>query len=212
MASPAGDPKDIVATGYDAVALRYARLEGDEEWPRMRWLADLLARLAEGSDVLDLGCGDGVPAVREIAARHRATGVDVSGGQIELARRNVPGTCFLCADAASVDFEPRSFDAVVSFYAIDHIPREEHAGLFRRVRRWLRPGGFFLLSVEASDEPGLTGEWLGAPMYFSHYDAPTTLGLLRDAGFTVLGEEIETQVEQGSRIPYLWVLTRNPDL
>jgi ubiquinone/menaquinone biosynthesis C-methylase UbiE len=78
--------KRIVEEGYDRVALRYAQLEGEETWPRMRWATRVLAELADGASVLDLGCGGGVPVGPEVVKRHRFTGVDISAAQVELAR------------------------------------------------------------------------------------------------------------------------------
>ena len=79
---PSRDPRQVVAAGYVKVALRYLELERDEsEWPRMRWLRELLSRLPDGSDVLDVGCGNGVPATKLIAERHRTTGIDISAVQ-----------------------------------------------------------------------------------------------------------------------------------
>ena len=46
-------PQELVARGYDAVAERYAALEKDVAWPRLRWLDDLLGRLPEGAHVLE---------------------------------------------------------------------------------------------------------------------------------------------------------------
>jgi len=34
---------------------------------------------------------------------------------------------------------------------------------------WIREGGWLLLAVEAGDEPGVVSEWLGQPMFFSHF-------------------------------------------
>lgn len=53
------NPKRVVEQGYDRVAHDYSQLEGQAEWPRMRWLNKLLCRLESGSAVLDLGCGSG---------------------------------------------------------------------------------------------------------------------------------------------------------
>jgi SAM-dependent methyltransferase len=195
--------------GYDLVARRYAELEaGDGPWPRMRWLQEVIDRLPHGSPVLDLGCGSGVPAAAEIAKRHSVTGVDISATQIALARQNVAGGDFVCADAAEVDFPAESFEAVVSFYSFDHLPRHEHQGVFDRIHRWLRPGGLFLLSTEDADEPGVVSQWLGAEMYFSMFDAPTTRRLVEEAGFVVERTAIEVQIEQGIQIPYSWILAR----
>ena len=198
--------KRIVEDGYDRVALRYANLEGEETWPRMRWVRRVLADLPDGAEVLDLGCGAGVPVGPEVVKRHRFTCVDISEAQIDLARRNVPGATLLKADLTAAEFPDASFDAVLSFYAIDHVPREEHAQLFRSMHRWLRPGGRLLISVEAGDEPAVTGEWLGAPMYFSHFDEETTVDLVRAAGFTVDEAVMEEQWEGDHAVPYLWLL------
>ncbi|MFL5735759.1 MAG: hypothetical protein ACJ76P_00285 [Actinomycetota bacterium] len=54
--------KRVVEKGYDRVALRYAELEGEEPWPRMRWVRRVLAELPADASVLDLGCGAGVPS------------------------------------------------------------------------------------------------------------------------------------------------------
>ena len=41
----AREPKEIVARGYDAIALRYAQWAGQIESPVMEWVRDLDARL-----------------------------------------------------------------------------------------------------------------------------------------------------------------------
>ena len=207
-AAGTGDAKRIVEAGYDRVAIDYARLEGVAEWPRMRWLRRMLGRLAPGSSVLDLGCGSGDPADVEIARQHRVIGVDISQAQIDLARQNVPAGSFIHGDAGSVEFPAASFDAVVSFYTLEHIPREEHETILRRVHGWLRPGGYFLLSHEAGEAEGVIAQWLGVPMYFSCFDPETVKQLVCGAGFEIVETAVETQVEQGTEIPFQWVLAR----
>jgi len=202
------NPKRVVELGYDKVAHDYAQLEGEIEWPRMRWLKALLTRLEPGSSVLDLGCGSGDPADVEISKVHKITGVDVSQVQINLARQNVPAGNFIQADAGSVDFPPASFEAVVSFYTIEHIPRKEHQALLGHIHQWLRAGGFLLISMEAGDYDDIFGEWLGVPMFISCYDPEVMKQMVTEAGFDLLDAAIETQVEQNHEIPYLWVLAR----
>jgi ubiquinone/menaquinone biosynthesis C-methylase UbiE len=133
------DPKRLVEQGYDKVAHDYARLEGETEWPRMRWLRKMLSKLEPDSPVLDLGCGSGDPADVEIARAHKVTGVDISQTQINLACQNVPAGHFIHGDAGSVEFPAAAFDAVISFYTLEHIPREEHETILRRIHHWLRP-------------------------------------------------------------------------
>ena len=200
------DPKKIVERGYNTVALEYAKLEGEIEWPRMRWLKKLLDKLEPGAFVLDLGCGSGDPADIEIAKEYEVTGVDISETQIRLAWRNVPDGDFVRGDLGSVEFPARSFDAVVSFYTLEHIPRKEHKTVLGRIYRWLKPGGYVLLSIEAGDFDDEVGEWLSVPMFISCYDPETMKQMVIEAGFELLEAVIETQMEKDNEVPFLWLL------
>lgn len=206
----AHEPKLIVSSGYDRIAERYLLRYGASE-VRHRWLAELLALLPRGGGarVLDLGCGAGVPLARDVvAAGHHLLGVDGSARQIALARRAVPAGEFTRADMATVDLPADRFDAVAAFYSITHVPRSEHARLFRRVAGWLVPGGAFVASLGSGSSPDWTGEWMGTEMFFSHYDADTNLALLREAGLVVeRAEELEQDDEDGR---FLWVVARKP--
>jgi SAM-dependent methyltransferase len=199
----------VVEAGYDAIADAYlewtSRIHDD---PRERMLSAFAARLPDGSRVLDLGCGAGLPSTKALAARFRVTGVDLSAAQLAIARRAVPEATFVHDDIATVDLPAASFDGVTALYAISHVPREEHAGLFARVARWLVPGGLFLATLGAIDGPDWTGEWLGAPMFFSSHDAATNRRLLAAAGFELLVDEIVETPEPEGPVPFLWVLAR----
>ena len=137
--------------------------------------------------MLDIGCGAGVPVARSLSRRFRVTGVDVSSEMVKLARRNVPEGEFICQDVMSVDFEDSSFDAVVAFYMIFHLPREEHETLFYKVRQWLKPGGYFLCTLSRQDDPAYTeDDFFGETMYWSNYALPWSLTTLEKVGFEVL--------------------------
>jgi len=87
-----------------------------------------------------------------------------------------------------------SFDGVVSFYAIFHIPRSEHGALFTRINRLLRPSGLFLATLGTSDsEYGEEADWAGAPMAWSSYDAETYRRLLTEVGFDIVESAFEGQ-------------------
>ncbi|WP_159033159.1 hypothetical protein [Streptomyces fodineus] len=68
------NPKTLVEAGYDAMAQRYLAEfgEGSQDDPRARFIAELSKRLTPGANVLELGCGAGVPAtVLQAALGHR---------------------------------------------------------------------------------------------------------------------------------------------
>jgi predicted TPR repeat methyltransferase len=83
--------------------------------------------------------------------------------------------------------------------------------LLGRIWNWLAPGGLLLFSVEPDDEPSNVREWLGEPMFFSHFDANTSLRLVREAGFQVLDAHQETQLEGTKGVEFLWVVARRED-
>ena len=142
--------------------------------------------------------------------RFDVVGVDFSTAQIEKARVNVPTAEFLVADLTEVEFPEASFDAVTSFYALDHVPRELHGTVFDRVARWLIPGGLFLASTGQKDEADWTGEWLGVPSYFSSHAPEVTRRLLATAGFELEIDEIVEIVEPEGTESFLWILARKP--
>jgi cyclopropane fatty-acyl-phospholipid synthase-like methyltransferase len=207
------DVKRLVAEGYDAIADRFAAWQrGVTGSSRTRWLDELLALLPDRPDVLELGCGAGVRSTRVLAQRGRLVGVDLSAEQLRRARERVPTATFLHADLTEVRFEPDSFDAVVAFYAFNHVPREALAPLLDRVRCWLRPRGYLLANFAAEDNPGWRGDWLGTEMFFSGFAPDRTLRLVTDAGLDVVASEVETIVEpEQGEAAFLWVLARRPE-
>jgi SAM-dependent methyltransferase len=137
--------------------------------------------------------------------------VDLSATQLEMARRNVPGATFLQADMTTITFQPASFDAVVAFYSLTHVPRHEQAPLVERIRGWLRPGGMFLASMGADDEPGdVEPDWLGVDMYFSHFGAKANRRLVEGAGLVIERSELAVEPEDRHDARFLWVVARAP--
>ena len=201
---------EIIASGYDEVADEYEALESAEApWPRLERVRAFAADLPQGSRVLDIGCGNGVPATRELALKHAVTGVDISEEQTARARANVPTATFICGDARDVDLPIGTFDAIVALYLIDNIPRDDYPAFFRRLRELLRPGGRVLLSAEPGDDPWRSYTWLGVPMFINTVPTDELVQLLQEAGLSVVSVEFDSQLEGGRPIEYAWVVGVN---
>ena len=198
-----------VQAGYDALAPRFgewmAKIEGD---PWERFVEELEGRLPDGR-LLDLGCGSGTKTKR-LAERFEVVGVDISEEQLRLARAEVPDATFIHADFTELDFLEESFDAVSAFYSIVHVPRAEHGALLRKIRSWLKPGGQFLASFSHVGGPDRTEQWLGVEMFFSGFPAETNRGLVREAGFELLLDEVVWMREPELDVAFLWVLAEKP--
>ncbi|MBC8507021.1 MAG: methyltransferase domain-containing protein [Anaerolineales bacterium] len=185
---PADDPnidyKALVQRGYDRCAAKYEEARHGEGQPELSLLMD---RLGEGERVLDIGCGAGVPVARALEQRFQVTGVDLSSEMIKRARANVPEATFIYGDIMDSQFPAVYFDAVVSFYAIFHLPREEHSKLFRRIHRWLKVGGYFFGTVAQTNEPAYTEhDFFGETMYWSNFGLEDYQKLLTEIGFQLL--------------------------
>jgi SAM-dependent methyltransferase len=113
----------LVATGYDQIADSYVT-QFDHSALRARKLNELAHLLPSCANVLDIGCGAGVPVARHLIARgFKVTGVDASARQMERARCNAPQAHFIRADMTTIEFLAFAFDAVAAFYFNNAYPR-----------------------------------------------------------------------------------------
>jgi cyclopropane fatty-acyl-phospholipid synthase-like methyltransferase len=182
----------LVRRGYDAISLRYRPDDGTsnpgsvESTATYRaWIDDLGSLLTDGARVLDLGCGAGVPAARLLADQgYSVTGLDVSEVQIARARALVPEADFVVGDMATWEPAPGAFDAIVSLYALIHVPVADQRRLIPRLAHWLTPGGYLLAIVGYVRWTGIE-DYMGAPMFWDHADEGTYVQWLEQAGFTV---------------------------
>ena len=191
--------RDLVRRGYDAISLAYRGDDGQapaapaapaapgEDVSRYAgWVDELAGLLPPGARVVDLGCGAGIPATRALAGHGlQVIGVDFSAVQLRRARRLVPAASLIQADMTALQLRPASADAVVSLYALIHVPLADQRALFPRIRDWLRPGGYFLAIVGAGRWTG-TEQYLGADMFWDHADAGTYLRWFEAARLTPL--------------------------
>lgn len=202
--------KRIVQDGYDTLAEAYLRVRRDDS-EDVRLLDDLAARLPDGARVLDAGCGAGTPVSLALSGRFMVTGVDISATQIALARDAVPNAVFIQADMTLLAFPDATFGAIVSYFAIIHVPRDDHPALLANFQRMLTPGGLLLVAMGASDNPEDTEDnWLGggAAMYWSHYGRADNLRLISEAGFQIIWERLVTEEEAFGGGTHLFVLAQ----
>jgi cyclopropane fatty-acyl-phospholipid synthase-like methyltransferase len=178
------DCKRIVQQGYNQCAKRYLGARQEAVLPEIEILE---SRLKIPSRVLDLGCGSGVPITKWLAAKYKVTGVDFSEEQINLARVNVPSADFICTDIMDLSFRPSSFEAIVSLYVIFHLPRQEQAVLFKRMSKWLAPGGYLFASLSYVNQPSYTeDDFFGVKMYWDSMSLDKYEKLMKNEGFNVI--------------------------
>ena len=104
----------------------------------------------KNKEVLDIGCGYGWCELnflkREVS---KIVGMEISENDLKTAKENVQNdrVDFKVARAVNLPFENKSFDTVVAWEVIEHIPKNTETSMFKEVYRVLKPGGCFYLST-----------------------------------------------------------------
>lgn len=130
------------------------------------------ARLADGQDVLELGCGWGSLTLW-MAERYpgsRITAVSNSHSQRtfiedQCARRGLRNVRVVTCDINALDLPGAAYDRCVSVEMFEHV--RNHERLMRRIAGWLRPAGHLFVHIFAHRraaypfETGGTDNWMG---------------------------------------------------
>ena len=156
--------------------------------------ADLLPR-EEGCRVLDLGCGTGLELEYYFARNPSAAvcGIDLSQKMLEALRKKFPDKALDLRVGSYFDlpFGEQCFDAAVSVESLHHFTKAEKIPLYTKLRKALKPGGYFILtdyfSLSDEEETSHRQELLrlkaeqGLKDGFYHYDTPLTVAHEREA-------------------------------
>ena len=183
------DYKKIVKQGYDKCAQKY--FNARDLLKSRNALKNLSKYLNKGAKILDIGCGAGIPIDKFLIEQgFDITGIDISPEQIKLAQKNLPKGKFIVKDMSEIDFPKNSFDAIVSFYAIFHIKREEHQNLFNKLFSILKPNSYLLVIMGESEWEGIE-EFHGVNMFWSHYGSEKNIEIIKQAGFKIIDKKID---------------------
>jgi len=168
--------------------------------------------------VLDIGAGTGRSSIMVLEARPQATlvALDLFGESFDehfgpgqspqerlLRNLQIAGVAqratLSTADMRKLPFEPATFDAIVSAYAMDHLNREGSIQSLAEAARVLKPGGDFLLMLVAK-EPWIEFTFGPLIMHAGTRGAAWWGPRVQEAGFQV--------VEEGTRPATLYILAR----
>ncbi|KAJ7691602.1 S-adenosyl-L-methionine-dependent methyltransferase [Mycena rosella] len=203
MTTKLENPKSHVERGYDIVADQYLAWTSPRQTPvRTGLVTDLLKNLPAGADVLELGCGAGVPC----------TQVLVDHGLI---------ATLIHGDMLTLDFAQASFDAVLAFYSIFHLPKEEQVLMIAKIKGWLKPGGWVLCNFQ-EDAGDMTYEgWFNfkpsITMFSSGLGVEGTRDLLNKQGFKlavdeVMIDEVDIETVGQAEERFHWVMAQKGDV
>ncbi|MFB9689167.1 class I SAM-dependent DNA methyltransferase [Amycolatopsis plumensis] len=179
------------ATSYDTVAASYADFVSDalEKQPYMRAALALFAAEVDGPAV-DVGCGPGHFTAHLASLGVDASGVDLSPGMVDLARRTHPELRFEVGSMTDLPLPDASVAGVLAFWSLIHVPDDAVPAALGHFHRVLRPGGLLVIGYHVGAGTRLKTQGYGHPMRVHvHLRQPWWLARrVREAGFTVEAE------------------------
>ncbi|MBE8525807.1 class I SAM-dependent methyltransferase [Amycolatopsis sp. H6(2020)] len=192
------------ATSYDTVAESYADFVSDalEKEPYLKAALTLFAAQVDGPAV-DVGCGPGHFTAYLASLGVDASGVDLSPGMIDLARRSHPELRFEVGSMTDLALPDASVAGVLASWSLIHLPDESVPAALGHFHRVLRPAGLLMIGYHVGVGTRLKTEGYGGhPMRVHvHLRQPWWLARrVREAGFTVDAEWLlnpEAEVSQG---------------
>lgn len=149
------------------------------------YLDNVIDIIGKGANVLDLGCGTGMPIMNYLLIQGiRVMGVDASYRMLEIAKGNFPSTNFLQADMRQLSLSQK-FDAIIAWHSFFHLPLEDQPSMFQIFKSHLNDHGVLLFTSgkEYGEVWGMNG---GANLFHGSLDTRQYRLLLESNGFRIL--------------------------
>lgn len=169
---------------YDQLAPWFA-LHRDVGLMEKPYLDALLALLPGEAQLLDVGCGTGLPIMGYFLRKGlQVTGVDGSARLLEIAKNNFPYAAFALSDMRELSLGQR-FDAIIAWHSFFHLPAVDQPAMFRTFKKHLRPEGC-LLFTSGTEHGEAWGNMNGEPLYHASLSTKEYRQLLDENEFEVI--------------------------
>jgi 2-polyprenyl-3-methyl-5-hydroxy-6-metoxy-1,4-benzoquinol methylase len=173
---------------YDKIAQGFADMR-DQFSTEQKYIDILISYLKPGASILDVGCGSGYPIAAYLLEKgFEVTGIDGSKELLKIAQSRHPTFNCLFGDIRTVNIAEK-YDAVLEWWCLFHLPKEDHAAMIARFASWLKPGGYLEFTTGAEDHEVSSDGMLNQELYFYSL-APEQYELyLKQNGFKLLLKE-----------------------
>lgn len=184
-----GRPEDSVIDLYQRHGPAWAMLRGNR-LIEGAWLDRFCDLLPAAADVLDIGCGSGLPIAGELVRRgFEVTGIDAAPEMLALFRQNVPDMPAIPGDMRRLSLG-RRYAGLLAWDSFFHLSPDDQRTMFGRFREHALPGAA-LMFTSGPAEGSAIGELEGEPLYHGSLGPDEYRTLLYDANFRVIAQVVE---------------------
>lgn len=181
---------------FDRIGKRYDEsfIERDAQVAEGNWL---IGQLPVSARVLDLGCGSGLPTCKQlIDAGVDVVGIDESAEMLALAEEQAPGGRYLHRDLRNVA-DLGEFDAVVAFFSLIMLPKNDVLPLLTQLRGQLRGPKLLQVAMVLGDFDQFPIVFMGEPIAVTAYPPDDLAHVVERAGFECLDlTEVKAEAEK----------------
>lgn len=181
---------------FDRIGKRYDEsfIERDAQVAEGNWL---IGQLPVAARVLDLGCGSGLPTCKQLLdAGAEVVGIDESAEMLALAEKQAPGGRYLHRDLRDVA-DLGEFDAVVAFFSLIMLPKNDVLPLLTQLRGQLRGPKLLQIAMVLGDFDQFPIIFMGEPIAVTAYPPDDLAHVVERAGFECLDlTEVKAEAEK----------------
>ena len=177
---------------YDLIAQGFAKMR-DSFNTEKKYLDEIIQYLPKKSHILDVGCGSGFPiASYFIEQGFQVTGIDGSQALLDIAKSKCPKMRGLHGDVRTIVLD-ETFDAIVEWWCLFHIPKLDHEKMIHRFSKWLKPGGILEFTSGDSEYEAANSTMLNQELHFYSLNPEEYVRYLVKYGFEILLKESDQE-------------------
>ena len=177
---------------YDLIAPGFAEMR-DSFNTEKKYIDLMIDQLQPGASILDVGCGSGFPiASYLIDCGFKVTGVDSSKELLKIASKKCPSMNTILSDVRSVTIN-QQFDAIIEWWCLFHLPKEDHEKMFSRFASWLKKGGILEFTSGDNEYQESSSTMLNQELNFYSLHPDMYEKFLADNGFKLLLRESDQE-------------------
>lgn len=183
-----GNDMDNQGKKYDLIAEGFAKMR-DSFYKEQKYLDELIKRTPTKSSILDVGCGSGVPIASYLIEQgFDVTGIDGSQKLLDIAKEKCPKMKGILGDVRLVTLNEK-YDAVVEWWCLFHIPKQDHEMMIHRFSEWLKPNGILEFTSGDAAYETASSDMLNQELHFYSLDPSEYEKYLKHYNFTIILKE-----------------------